>query len=501
MKTITMTAHDRPNYLKQTLSQFATTNSLDGVDKMFFGVEPGNKEVLDLCRSMQEKVPTHITVNPGKLGVSRNPYMTLRRAFKAGSTLNLYLEDDVLFSPDVIKMMDWYDSIPNKNDFLCMSLFRQKSLKDLSGVRTESNSNKFSALGLLITDYQWENYFAPNWFKDKRGWDWSIRNLMTQTGLEILVPKVSRSYHIGREKATHYVPAVHDKVHLGVEWHQADAKQDYVLEIQQKNSDEFLDRKRTGISVVIPYKHNTNRPEDTLRLCIKSWLEQEKKPDYVIVADGSLTPIDLTSFGEHVIHKHVPFKGDFNLSFLRNVGIRAAIDAGSEHVQIMDNDIFPQSKDHLAICLDLMKATDIVMPFVANSETRVPLFESTGDKSYIDFVNQELKKIKVQRFSYSTMFLKLSVPIATNGFCELFEKWGGEDDAFIHMALRMGFKAKKMKSPLLMHSYHEQDTQKSAKSGDSYQRNLDLLRKVRSGKITPHDLNTDWGMKESPRVG
>jgi len=223
-----MTANDRPDYLAQTLHQFGTTNDFSHIDSMHFGIEPGNKEVLNECRKFKYS-KAKINVNPRKLGVSNNPYMTLKRVFKAGSKLNIYLEDDVLFSPDCLELAYWYDSLPNKNDYLCMTFFRKESLEDLQGVRAEYNPKMFSALGMVITDYQWENYFAPNWHKDRRGWDWSIKGVIENSGLGILVPMVSRSYHIGRERATHYVPAVHDKVHVGVKWNRDSASLKYRL--------------------------------------------------------------------------------------------------------------------------------------------------------------------------------------------------------------------------------------------------------------------------------
>jgi hypothetical protein len=232
-KTLTMTAYNRPEYLRQTLEQLRKNDFTDW-SHIKFGIEPGNVEVARVAESAREFIYAFIRINNGVLGVKNNPFMTLKSVFrpmkkKVTSNLNIYLEDDVLFSPDITRLANWYGDLSNKNDYLCMGFFRKDTLEDVGGVKVEHNPKMFSALGLVITDYQWDNYFAPNWHKDPRGWDWSMKGFMESSGLGMLVPMVSRSYHIGRENATHYVPSQHDSVHVGVKWNQDPYQGEYTL--------------------------------------------------------------------------------------------------------------------------------------------------------------------------------------------------------------------------------------------------------------------------------
>jgi hypothetical protein len=225
MKTLTMTICNRPEYLRQTLDALKQ-NDLSHFDKLYFGIEPGNKEVENICRSVNF-IDTHVHVNPKKLGVRNNPYLLLKRVFKHGSKFNLYLEDDMLISPDATKLSLWYEQLENINEYVCLTLFRKDyDTKDYEGITT---SSAFSALGFAINNYQWINYFAGNWFIDPRGWDWSIRQYIDRSKKKVITPNMSRSLHIGREGGVHYVPHLHDRVHMNVRWNQEKKQVDYKL--------------------------------------------------------------------------------------------------------------------------------------------------------------------------------------------------------------------------------------------------------------------------------
>ena len=66
MKTITLVAFNRPDYLRRTLAALEACQ----VDNytLFIGVEPGNREVIDLCRGISF-MPTQLTINEARLGL------------------------------------------------------------------------------------------------------------------------------------------------------------------------------------------------------------------------------------------------------------------------------------------------------------------------------------------------------------------------------------------------------------------------------------------------
>ena len=106
MKTLTLTVNNRPGYLRQLLDSLRR-NNVDGYDLLYCAVEPGCPEVLDVCKAI-DFIPTHVHLNAERLGVRENPYQALRAVFDMGSDFNVYLEDDLLVSPDALDLANWY---------------------------------------------------------------------------------------------------------------------------------------------------------------------------------------------------------------------------------------------------------------------------------------------------------------------------------------------------------------------------------------------------------
>ena len=207
---MTMTACSRPGYLKQVLNSLSKNS---GTEKytLYFGVEPVNPEVAKVCQSVTF-MKSHVTINPARLGVLRNPFELLKRTFDSGAEGVLYLEDDVVLSKDAVNMASWYFAQETKNNYLCMNLYNHDSAADADPAAMVGGA-KFSALGMALTKEQWKTYFEPNWSNDRRGWDFSITALV-ESGKKVLQPRVSRSHHIGRQGGTHYYAPMHDKLYI-----------------------------------------------------------------------------------------------------------------------------------------------------------------------------------------------------------------------------------------------------------------------------------------------
>ena len=217
MKTITVTACSRPVYLRQALESLRKNDV--GQYKLFFGIEPGSGEVLEVCKSV-DWMEKDITVNPRKLGVRVNPFTLLTKVFKEGSELNIYLEEDVVVSPDVTKLADWFLEAQREESWLSLNLLNYKSTNtDPIGLLP---SKHFNSLGLCIKPHAWKTWFEPNWLSDTAaqkvyqgrsvGWDWSMTAVLAlEKDLQTLTPVLSRSNHIGREGGVHASPDFHDR--------------------------------------------------------------------------------------------------------------------------------------------------------------------------------------------------------------------------------------------------------------------------------------------------
>lgn len=203
MKTITLTAYNRPDHLRQVIESLQK-NNLTGYTLYCF-VEPGNQNVYRLCQGIQF-VQKHVIVNHRRLGVKENPYQGLKFVFDHGSLFNVYLEDDVILAPDAFNLANWYAS--QMEETLCLNLFTYKKAGDPKVIR---RSKGFSALGLGIKKTSWDKWFQPSWHLSSRGWDWSITELLEREGkLQTLLPDQSRTNHIGR-LGTHCTADFHDQ--------------------------------------------------------------------------------------------------------------------------------------------------------------------------------------------------------------------------------------------------------------------------------------------------
>ena len=89
-KTISLTVHNRPAYLRQVLASLRDNNSLGYV--LNCQLEPGSPECLQICQAV-DFMPSVVHLNQKRLGVRENPYQLLRRVFSSGSDFNVYLDE------------------------------------------------------------------------------------------------------------------------------------------------------------------------------------------------------------------------------------------------------------------------------------------------------------------------------------------------------------------------------------------------------------------------
>ena len=208
-KTITLTAHNRPHYLRRVIDALRR-NALEGYS-LYCQLEPGCGECLEICRTI-DFLPCEVIVNKCRLGVRENPYALLARVFEQGSAFNVYLEDDVVLSPDAFDLANWFAQLQHAY-VLCLCFMNYGSNSD-DPLRVTTGS--FNALGFCLTNHAWNTYFAPHWHADERGWDWSITSLhAAHPELRVLQPTLGRSNHIGRTGGTFCTPEFHDRVFAG----------------------------------------------------------------------------------------------------------------------------------------------------------------------------------------------------------------------------------------------------------------------------------------------
>ena len=224
MKMMVMTGFRRPQYIKEVIDSLRK-NDVSGYAKIQFGLEPGYPEVARICNEV-DFMPREVYVNDKILGVRDNPYRTLERAFVSGAECVVYLEDDVVLSPDTLDLANWYFDLPTRDNHLCLNFYNPTSQPDMNGVFPGKG---FSALGIAMSKVQWEKFFKPTWYRDWRGWDHSIISLVNNSQLTNLMPYMSRSHHIGIEGGIHYRAALHDDMYINNPWKQTNEKVQFEL--------------------------------------------------------------------------------------------------------------------------------------------------------------------------------------------------------------------------------------------------------------------------------
>jgi len=189
-------------------------------------------DIAHIANSLLDKHDRDVVVNPVRLGVCENPFRLLERAFRDGSTLNLYLEEDLLIAPDATKMALWYEA-HHCPEWLCLNLIAGGCASGglLSNADHPSlliNATSFNSLGFAVRHEEWKRFMAPVWMKERQdivkcdglptgGWDWQIYALLLDDArLRTIQPALARATHNGRLAGEFCEPWFHDRAFDGL---------------------------------------------------------------------------------------------------------------------------------------------------------------------------------------------------------------------------------------------------------------------------------------------
>jgi hypothetical protein len=204
-----------------------TANALTGW-RILIGIEPSpfTKENLSVITRMLRGCDYQASVNDVVLGIKQNPFQLIERAFAAGSELNLYLEEDLLLSPDATGLSLWYQA-NHRPEWLCLNLIAGGCAS--AGLISNPDhpnllfaGHAFNSLGFSVRRAEWERYMRDAWITEPAriaqfdgaltgGWDWSVfAMLMREERLRTLQPVLARSTHNGRLAGEYCTPQFHD---------------------------------------------------------------------------------------------------------------------------------------------------------------------------------------------------------------------------------------------------------------------------------------------------
>ncbi len=206
-KSITILCNNRFNYLKILCDSLAK-NDLSGWN--IYGIlEPDGQR----CKKiLEEKLPmTEIIINSNQLGCYFNSTYAWWFAFEnKRMDFNLFIEEDVILSPDAINLTNWYiDNHSNNPEMMAIILHNETKSNKIDN-KICKKYKWFTTFGMGITRDIWRNVYRPNILKDPGGWDFSIYSTIKEIeNLHTILPEFSRANHIGRY-GTHCSQEFHD---------------------------------------------------------------------------------------------------------------------------------------------------------------------------------------------------------------------------------------------------------------------------------------------------
>lgn len=229
MKTITLVAHRRPEYLKEVIESLRVNNTRGWSLVAVLDYDVGNAWKSDnwngQCRALLENIgfmPTAIRFIRGiggsdegtyqPLGINKANKCAYDIAFEFGSTINLALEDDTPLAPDCLDMVNWFESRPEQ--FMNCFDLTAKGADQSARIKTV---NTFCPWGWVFKREGYEKLIAPNWMMNPKGWDVTLNELFQRENVPVLQPEVSRMRNIGRV-GQHYDEAYYDKVFTNTMW-------------------------------------------------------------------------------------------------------------------------------------------------------------------------------------------------------------------------------------------------------------------------------------------
>ena len=230
MRTITIAAHNRPGCLTRLL------NSLRGqllpLDdwQVFIRIDEGGdqfEQVKEVAATV-DFAPFRVFWPGANAGINRNTFWLMHHVFiDLDAEYNVYLEDDLLLSPDAFNLVEWYIEHAEElgrdaDDVGAYCLCRLHGGGDPAEVYL---SRALVGWGFLMNRHQWDRFGRVAWCGAEKlwgksmMWDNSLANYIRTCGDRVYnaFPALSRVTNTGR-LGEHFTPVTYDKLMHGHQW-------------------------------------------------------------------------------------------------------------------------------------------------------------------------------------------------------------------------------------------------------------------------------------------
>lgn len=195
MKIIASCHYNRPFYSKQCFEHLSKCKGIENYT-MVIGVEPGNQEVIDLCRGINF-CDYLLQINETRLGCNKNIGATMGRAFNWADYV-IMVEDDILLSPDALQYFEQMECC--KADDIGFITGYNK-LNYLTENTHKVSKRRWYHPWLWATWRDRFHYFTQKgaWSVDEPSWDYWVNDVKYSE----IYPELSRSQNIGAELGVH----------------------------------------------------------------------------------------------------------------------------------------------------------------------------------------------------------------------------------------------------------------------------------------------------------
>lgn len=215
---ITITACDRLENLRMLVQSLANQSYIrHSLYKLYIHVEPISKPVIDFCKTVK-LFDCDLLVHDVQQGVNKNTFSSMERALKhEGHLFNMYLEDDLLLSPDALRLYESYAErvlkLKNQKDqgieqeaMLCMYTDEGNLNKS-----TFFESRRMFGWGFIMHRDTFFKVARPIWCAGSSMWDNRVAQAVREHGMHNIFPNLSRVTNTGRH-GVHFTPEQHDRL-------------------------------------------------------------------------------------------------------------------------------------------------------------------------------------------------------------------------------------------------------------------------------------------------
>lgn len=261
MRTITLVAHDRPQYTAEAIVALtdAVLKSEETLfDLLIFSIDPKDCGTLDVCTKAGNVLSDNgvincaIFLNDKNYGVAGNTALALGRAFEEfGSEFNLSIEDDALLTEDALLLADWFAKNHGNetSPYLLMSMCNHSLFGKGSNPGGIDDDPSYlvetpyitSPFAWCASKHSW-GFIKDTWdrkVEPPNGWDFSLSFSMRLAKKRGIHPVVSRCRNIG-EVGVNSTSEIHRATQAGVKYSDGQYAGEY--RVVAKFPDQELDK-------------------------------------------------------------------------------------------------------------------------------------------------------------------------------------------------------------------------------------------------------------------